>query len=358
MNLPIISIIVPVFNPPRELLLQCIRSIQEAMSLVPSGSIEVFFVNDGSTNDYVDEVLKCLDGDFYYFKKENGGISSARNMAMEHATGEYLMFMDADDWIERNALMDSFRFIKESRADIIFMGYIKDNRRREIPQWQGSIEGKDEIRQFIVDMTAGRAEASHHGITVYGSLSKLYRKVLIDSCQLRFDPGLSVAEDFWFNLCALASQDCNSLYLNNQLVYHYVSNTQSITQSYSDIRVRMSIVFMNRLDDYLHANMDDDIQFERAVCHQLLLSIRISMRTYFLHPLTTLPLMHKCKELQSYLGNPIMQRWIGKLSWADGRKRQDYRDICLLKMHLYWILLLMTSVKRTIRTQIKKWTKR
>lgn len=351
MNSPIISIIVPVFNTPQEMLLQCIHSIQEAMCLVPSGSTEVLFVNDGSTNDYVDEVLKDLDDGFYYFKKENGGVSSARNLGIEHAVGDYLMFVDSDDWIERKALLDSLKFIRESQADIIYMGYAKNEHRIEKKQWKKFIEGEEEIRQFIVDMTAGQTEARHHNISVNSPCAKLYKKELIDSCELRFDPELSVAEDFWFNLCALASYKCRYIYQNNRLVYHYVSNKESIVRHYSDIRVRMSIVFMNRLEVYLHTYMDDSRLFEKAVCHQLLQSIQISMRTYYLHPMNHSPLLHKCRELQLYLNEPIMQRWISKLTWGNGNNYKEYRDICFLKMRFFWLLFLMKAVKRTMMSQ-------
>ena len=353
MNWPLISIIVPVFNTPQEMLLRCIHSIQEAMCFVPSGSTEVLFVNDGSTNNYVDEVLKDLDDGFYYLKKENGGVSSARNLGMRHATGDYLMFVDADDWIEQSALLDSLEFIRKSHADIIYMGYANNEHRPEMSHWEKFIEGEEEIRQFIVDMTGGQTEALHHNISVNSPWAKLYKKDMIDSCGLRFDSELSVAEDFWFNLCTLASHKCKSIYQDNRLVYHYVSNKESIVRHYSDIRVRMSIVFMNRLEFYLHTNMDDSQQFERAVCHQLLQSIHISMRTYFLHPMNHLPLLHKCRELQLYLNEPIMQRWISKLTWNDGKNYKEYRDICFLKMHLFWLLFLTKAVKR-ICLSIKK----
>ena len=351
MNFPIISIIVPVFNTPQELLLQCIRSIKEAVCLVPLGSTEVLFVNDGSTNGYVDEVLKDLDDGFYYLKKVNGGVSSARNLGIEHAVGDYLMFVDSDDWIEQSTLLNSLRFIKESWADIIFMGYVKDEQCREIPQWKKFIEGEEDIRQFIVEMTTGQTEAIHHSINIYGPVAKLYRKGLIVDNQLRFDSELKVAEDFWFNLCTLATKNCKSLYLNNHLVYHYVSNKRSITRGYSDIRVRMSIVFMNRLEVFLHTNMDDSQQFKRAVCHQLLRSIQISIRTYFLHPMNHSSLLHKCRELQLYLNEPIIKRWISKLTWKDGKNNKEYLDICFLKMHFFWLLFLIKSVKRTMISQ-------
>lgn len=351
MDSPIISIIVPVYNPRHELFLQCIHSLEEAIDAVPSGSIEVVIVNDGSTDLYVDEVLKDVDGRFRYLKKENGGVSSARNLGMRHATGDYLMFVDADDWIEQSALLDSLEFIRKSHADIIYMGYANNEHRPEMSHWEKFIEGEEEIRQFIVDMTGGQTEALHHNISVNSPWAKLYKKELIDSCGLRFDPELSVAEDFWFNLCALEPHKCRSIYQNSQLVYHYVSNKESILRHYSNVRVRMSIVFMNRLEVYLHTNMDDSQQFERAVCHQLLQSIQISMRTYFLHPMNHSPLLHKCRELQLYLNEPIMQHWISKLTWNDGKNYKEYRDICFLKMRFFWLLFLMKSVKRTMISQ-------
>ena len=196
--------------------LRCVHSLQDAVICVPLGSVEVIFVNDGSTHSYVDEVLKEQDGCFRYFNKENGGLCSARNVGMELATGEYLMFVDADDWIEQCALLDSLKFIEESQADIIYMGYTKNEHHQEKPQWQNYIKGKEDISQFIIDMTAGQAEVSRYGITIYSAWAKLYKKELIESHRLQFDTELIVAEDFWFNLCVLASPNCRSLYFSDR----------------------------------------------------------------------------------------------------------------------------------------------
>ena len=350
MNSPIVSIIVPVYNPPRELFHQCISSIQEAMRLVPIDSVECILVNDDSTESYVDEMLKTFDDRFCYIKKDNEGVSIARNLGMKQASGKYLMFVDADDWIEQNTLQYCLKMIDDSQADIIYMRHVNGGCRSEKPQWQKTIEGEDDIRQFIIDMTAGNAEASHHGINIYSVWAKLYRKKLIENIRLQFDPELEVAEDFWFNLHALASPYCKSLYYSNQLIYHYVYNGKSVLRSYSDIRVRMSILFLNRLEGFSHSCMDCSTEFEKAIRNQLLKSIKISMRTYFLHPMNKMSLSRKYQELQEYLGEPIIQRLIRRLSWHDGRNRKEYRDIFLLKIHLYWIHLLTKPIIRTIKS--------
>jgi len=351
MNLPIISIIVPIYNPPCEMFRQCIHSVQEAMALVPTGFVECVFVNDGSTESYVDEILKTLDGSFRYIKIDNEGVSAARNIGMEQALGTYLMFVDADDWIELNALQYCLKIIDESQADVIYMRHVNGGHRPEKPQWQEFIEGEEGIRQFIIEMTAGNAEASNHGINTYSVSAKLYRKELIESCQQQFDPQMIVAEDFLFNLHVLASPYCKSLYFSNKLVYHYVYNNKSVTRSYSNLRLRTTLLTLSRLEDYLYSCMDGSTKFEKAIHYQLLKSIEICMRTYFVHPLNKMSVSRKFQELHKYLSEPIIQRWIKKLTWNDGANWKKRRDICLLRLHLYWILLLTEPTKRRFVSQ-------
>ena len=95
--MPEISIIIPVFNV-EQYLKQCLDSIVSQ----DCSSIEVILIDDGSTDGSA-TLCKDYANTYKYIKflrKENGGVSSARNMGLQHAKGEYVAFIDSDDWVE------------------------------------------------------------------------------------------------------------------------------------------------------------------------------------------------------------------------------------------------------------------
>ena len=101
MNNELISIIVPIYNT-EKYLHECLDSIINQTY----ANFEVLLVNDGSTDSsgiICQEYVKN-DSRFRYFEKENGGVSSARNLGLERSEGVYITFIDSDDWVESNHL--------------------------------------------------------------------------------------------------------------------------------------------------------------------------------------------------------------------------------------------------------------
>ena len=93
----LVSIIVPVFNV-EKYLRQCLDSILGQTF----NQFEVIIVNDGSTDNSgaICQEYEARDNRIVYLEKENGGVSEARNLGLDFATSEYIIFIDSDDWIE------------------------------------------------------------------------------------------------------------------------------------------------------------------------------------------------------------------------------------------------------------------
>ncbi len=100
-----LSVIIPIYNTPYDLLEHCLASIKE--NLVDMEGVEVLMINDGSTAPHIASQLqqKALeDSRFLYIYKPNSGVSETRNLGIEKAKGEYITFVDADDYLEADAL--------------------------------------------------------------------------------------------------------------------------------------------------------------------------------------------------------------------------------------------------------------
>lgn len=119
MNSPLVSVIVPVYNV-APYLEQCLNSIVNQTYR----NLEIILIDDGSTDEsgVICDRYAEQDSRIQVVHKENGGQSSARNLALDMMTGEWVLFVDSDDWIELNALELLFEQ-KDERADIVEFGF-------------------------------------------------------------------------------------------------------------------------------------------------------------------------------------------------------------------------------------------
>ena len=97
-----ISVIVPVYNPPHHLFEANIKSLTSQC-----GDFEFIYINDGSTDKWITDRLQCLartDSRIVYVNKQNSGVSDTRNVGIDMAKGDYVMFVDSDDALAKDSL--------------------------------------------------------------------------------------------------------------------------------------------------------------------------------------------------------------------------------------------------------------
>lgn len=176
----LISIIIPVYNV-EEYLVQCLDSVCGQTYR----NIEIIIVNDGST-DGSDEIIKQyaqLDRRITVINKENGGLSEARNYGLDCATGDYIMFVDSDDYIGSTMVEYLVREIQKSDAQIAICGYeLVDEKGRVLSAWETFPE------ETIVTQK-GFWEIHHKVAYVYGVVAwnKLYSRNIFS--KLRYPVG-------------------------------------------------------------------------------------------------------------------------------------------------------------------------
>lgn len=217
-----VSIIVPVYNV-EEYINGSIQSILNQTY----GNIEVVLVDDGSEDSSAD-ICKAFaesDGRVVYHRKQNAGVSSARNCGIELARGYYVMFVDSDDTVKPDCVERLVESIEEAQADLCICGYdvLTDSGKTSIPAPDDTLTGKVNITEYF-------SEHFLKGVTS-SVCAKLYKKDLISS---GFDTDITMGEDILFNLeyfrsiskCRLIP-DC--LYMYNQ------QNPSSLVKNYKEI---------------------------------------------------------------------------------------------------------------------------
>lgn len=184
--MPLVSIIVPVYNT--ELYLErCIGSILNQ----EFEDFELLLVDDGSMDRSLEICNRyaAKDARVQVLPLQHGGVSRARNAALEQARGEFVMFVDSDDEIPATCLSDCLPF----DVDFVVGGLVRrtgDKEEHFLPQ-QTRTYGKDEKLTFLDEQLL-------NSIFFDGPCHKLFRKSLIDDHHLRFDERLSYAEDKLF----------------------------------------------------------------------------------------------------------------------------------------------------------------
>lgn len=184
---------------------------------------ELILVDDGSKDNSFNicSELSASDSRIRTIHKENGGVSSARNLGLEHAGGEYIVFLDSDDYVMPDLLNDYLRWAEN--CDLVISGFSVIWNSKHIKEGYppSSLNG-NEIYQTLFN------PSFRDSILLFGAIwNKFYSTEIIQKFQLKFDENTTTAEDFLFNLQYL--KYCNTVTTIDTPNYVYIENPNSIT---------------------------------------------------------------------------------------------------------------------------------
>lgn len=217
-----ISFIVPIYNS-EKFLDECIKSIINQTYT----KWELILVNDGSTDNSEDiclSYMKC-DSRIKYYKKKNGGVSSARNFGIDNSSGEFLTFIDSDDFIEPEYADIMIKKMNDD-VDLVVCGlkkYLKDKSVCTIAHrlYSGVYFHKD-IEKIVID------DGTMSGFTFHSSCSILFRTESINKYNIRFNEKLKFNEDGLFVTQYYLYSDKKKVSINfDKEIYFYRDNSES-----------------------------------------------------------------------------------------------------------------------------------
>lgn len=180
--------IIPVYQA-ENTIARCIESLVQQNY----ADAEILLINDGS-KDRSEEICReyCKKYDcIRYFRKENGGVSSARNLGLEKASGDYVLFVDSDDYVAGDYFETLHRAVLDHEADLILFNYA-------VISTQGRLQITEmAYKQSLPDIVAYAAALMK--TNSYGSpVNKAFRRAILEKYNLRFLEGVSIAEDLAF----------------------------------------------------------------------------------------------------------------------------------------------------------------
>lgn len=272
----LLSVIIPVYNA-EKYLKKCIESLLKQTQK----SFELIFVNDGS-KDKSPLILNKLEAEYSFVKvihKKNEGLSSARNAGMKIAIGEYIFFLDADDWIEDDYFEKCIDILENKSVSILFTPYMKEynNKKVETPLfYQDSIYfSKNEVQKKLLLRLFGPIESKQMSPMKLDNLNtawgKFYKKEIIKNLEFTDREIIGTAEDLWFNVQAFY-QAKDAYYLGTQYLHYNKTNANSLVSTYHSQQNRTAKNLFLLMDDFAKKNNLNNI-YRRALNNRIILSL-------------------------------------------------------------------------------------
>lgn len=213
-----LSIIIPVYKA-EAYLRRCLDSILDSS---PIDDIEVIAVNDGSPDRslYILRDYERRYPSVRIIDKPNGGVSSARNAGLDAATGEYIMFVDADDTIDAEAL-----------SRLMASGYTKYSLivtgMRRISRNGDALSTSPLCHEALSPVSSESFVLTHDMLIVGSPCARLYKHSIISEHNIRFDTSMALYEDAVFNYNFIKHID--TICLSKEILYNYYVNYSSAT---------------------------------------------------------------------------------------------------------------------------------
>lgn len=219
-NTPVISVIIPVYKV-ENYIARCLQTILEQSYK----KLEIIIVDDGSPDDSI-PIAKEIVGDdprVQFIYKENGGLSDARNYGLDVATGEFIVFVDSDDYVEPNYIKNLHENISKTQADIAMCSFvIVDEHGKQIYDVldvtsDGSLyTGREVLSLMLKDL----------GYKYIVAWNKMYRSSLFK--ENRFKVGKLFEDEF---MSTPLFYNLNRIVMIEEVLYNYVQRHGSIMQS-------------------------------------------------------------------------------------------------------------------------------
>lgn len=303
-----VSLIVAVYNTVPIFLDKCVDSLlHQSMR-----DIEILLIDDGSEIDCADQCDKYaeIDPRIRVIHKNNEGVSAASNLGISEAKGEFVTFVDHDDYIDLNMCELAYNKAKELDVDALAFSYYSYSNSKTI---RGYYKGADEviyekadIENFLAQIIHVKACSNQEIAFAGANWGKIYKTEKLRATGAQFPYGMQGGEDAVFTFCAIKGLERVEYW--NQPFYYYRQNNASFTKRYREDMIETQLKHIDIMYELIENRSDLEMKAWRMLCCDSLFSIG----AYLFRPENTANYADKRKKFQE-----TVNRWEFKSSLSE-----------------------------------------
>ncbi|WP_194191071.1 glycosyltransferase family 2 protein [Clostridium chrysemydis] len=230
-----VSIIVPVYNGEKYIKRAIYSTINQEYK-----DLEIIIINDGSTDNTLKIIKNIEDKRIRIINKKNTGVSNSRNIGLDNATGDFVMFLDADDYLDSKIVLKLMRYAMP-KTMVFCDNYEVFKNKTDIRKVFGKNEKEIAKKDILREITKGNL-----GLVC----SKLIHIDIIKNNKIRFDENLKLSEDQLFFL-EIASKCEKFKYIKESLYYYDRRNELSATNSYKKNLLKNYLLLQDKTENIL-----------------------------------------------------------------------------------------------------------
>lgn len=255
-----LSVIVPIYKVPLEYLRECLDSLV-AQTLQ---ECEFIIVSDGAPKGECSVCEDCVkkDSRFKFFNREHVGVSAARNFGMEQAQGEYITFVDGDDWVDVDACEQAFSFADQVKCDVLIYALKEHHSNGKIQTLRPFSQSENKLgaqdANAIVKNTIHIFK--HEFVPAICTVCKVYRTSFIRQHGIKYCQDLPIGEDRVFNYEVYAKTK-KIAYLDRAF-YHYRIWQSSSRNSCNEQTLSYSFLYITKLKELTKGLYDNELGLE------------------------------------------------------------------------------------------------
>ena len=247
-----VTIVVPVYNT-KKYLKECVQSLTEQTY----ADIEILLVDDGSTDGSSDlcDTLATTDERIRVIHKENGGAATARNLGIDEADGEYLMFLDSDDWLDTDTVDTLVNYADENKTDVLRFNYVREFEGKQLVKPNTFLQEKlyagEECKTVCRQLLglSGKELAHPESMNFLASCGfNLYRTDILRSLGVRFIPIQEIGSfvDGLFNFSVFLHIE-RFAFINRPFYHYRKTNEGAATANYRKNYVARQLVLFEKI---------------------------------------------------------------------------------------------------------------
>lgn len=332
-----ISFIIPAYNAENNLK-ECVQSlVLNNICEQYINKVEIIIIENGSVDNTMKlaQEIRQHDNRIRVYNSEKG-VSKARNLGLEEARGDYIVFVDADDKLNKNSINLMIENLKSDLADLWVYGHIAGNKVKSVTdeKKQKIYEGNkihDGIKKMIENPT--------RYMQVWG---KVFRRDIIAEYGIKFNEKMKLSEDSDFTLKYISK--CKKIIFMPDIIYNYSLNLESTMRKYDGSKVKQYIIAMDETNEYVKNDKNiDKTSFEKYV----LMHLNIAMVREVFVKENKKSIRDKIYSMTNLISNPIFYESIQHTKIKECKSLRML-PILLIKLHMKYIAAIIYSIRANI----------